>query len=289
MSAIEQPDLASPLVDVHDAVRSAGVSFEELSAAEVPDIGEALDAILAFVDEYRRFTGKFTERQLEYRDQLVEWADAARAAYLARQWDRLVAVTASFKFQPGRMHRDWKADFEAAGEQADNLLGAAIVKLYADERRTLIEMLQRFDRHYAAEKQKLGVLDFSDLEHFAIRLLEEHPAVRDRVQMQFRQILMDEYQDTNGQQARLLQLLRGRGNFYAVGDINQSIFGFRHATPGVFRRHRDRVRTAGEHHVELFDNFRSRADILCAVEAVVEDATGVESHQLNACRDLPLK
>ena len=123
-----------------------------------------------------------------------------------------------------------------------------------------------------SEKQKLGVLDFSDLEHFAIRLLEEHAAVRDRVQTQFRQILMDEYQDTNGQQARLLQLLRGRGNFYAVGDINQSIFGFRYATPEVFRRHREQVRLAGEHHVELFDNFRSRTDILRAVEAVVENA-----------------
>jgi ATP-dependent exoDNAse (exonuclease V) beta subunit len=287
MAAIEQPDLAGPLVEVHDAIRSAGVSFEELGS-ETPSIGDALASISTFVDEYRRFTGKFTDRQREYRDDLVEWAATARAAYRDEDWRRLTAATAEFKFQSSRLHRDWKADFEEA-KRPEDLLGAVIVKLYADERRTLIEILRRFDRLYAQEKQKLGVLDFSDLEHFAIRLLEEHAPVRDRVQAQFRQILMDEYQDTNGQQARLLQLLRGRGNFYAVGDINQSIFGFRYATPEVFRRHREAVETAHQHHVELFDNFRSRTDILRAVEAVLEGAPGVESRDLHARRNLPLK
>ena len=81
MSAIEHPDIANPLVEVHDAIRSAGISFDELSAGDVPDVGETLDAICGFIDEYRRFTGKFTDRQLEYRDQLVEWAPGARAAY----------------------------------------------------------------------------------------------------------------------------------------------------------------------------------------------------------------
>ncbi len=120
-------------------------------------------------------------------------------------------------------------------------------------------------------------------------MLEENAAVRDRVQLQFRQILMDEYQDTNGQQARLLGLLRGRGNFYAVGDINQSIFGFRYASPEVFRRHRDSVQAAEEHHVALFENFRSRAEVLSAVQAVMENACGVESHELIARRELPSK
>ncbi len=289
MSAIEQPDLAGPLVDVHDAIRSAGVSFEEVLAAGVPDLGEMLDAGAAFIAEYSRFTGKMTDKRREYRDRLGEWVTAARAAYRDRRWDALVAETASFKFLPGSIHQDWKADFDEVKRQAEELLGAAIVKLYLKDRRTLIEILIRFDLHYGGEKQKLGMLDFSDLEHFAIRLLEEHPAVCDKVRAQFRQILMDEFQDTNGQQARLLQLLRGRGNFYAVGDINQSIFGFRYATPEVFRGHRERVQSSGQHHVELFDNFRSRPEILRAVEAVVEKASGVESRELNARRDLPVK
>ncbi len=187
------------------------------------------------------------------------------------------------------MHRGLEGGFCRCERPGRGSSGAAVVELYAAERRTLIDILLRFDRLYAEEKQKLGVLDFSDLEHFAIRLLEEHPAVRDRVQSQFRQILMDEYQDTNGQQARLLQLLRGRGNFYAVGDINQSIFGFRYATPEVFRRHRDAVRARAAHHVELFENFRSRAGHPARRGGGGRRRTGVEPHELHARRDLPLK
>jgi ATP-dependent exoDNAse (exonuclease V) beta subunit len=290
MAAIEQPDLANSLVEVHDAIRSAGVSLESLFVADLPDAGEALEAIGAVLDEYRRFDGpRMTPTRREYRDQLADWITTARRFYSEGQWERLVAATAEMKFLPGSVHPDWKADFKEVQERAQEFLGCAVVELYAVERRTLIEILLRFDGLYREEKQKLGALDFSDLEHFAIRLLEENAGVRERIQSQFRQILMDEYQDTNGQQARLLGLLRGRGNFYAVGDINQSIFGFRYASPEVFRRHRDSVRAARHHHVELFENFRSRADILRAVEVLLAGLPGIEQHDLNARRSLPAK
>jgi ATP-dependent exoDNAse (exonuclease V) beta subunit len=290
MATIDQADLAAPLVEVHDAIRSAGVSIESLFVSDLPDIGELLKSMCGVIDEYRRFMGgRMTQNRLEFRAQLVEWAERARWAYRERRWDLLVSITAATKFKPSGVHPDWAADFARVEVDAENLLGCAVAELYAGERRALVEILRRFDVLYTEEKLKLGALDFSDLEHFAIRLLEENPDVRERVQSQFRQILMDEYQDTNGQQARLLQLLRARGNFYAVGDINQSIFGFRYATPEVFRRHRDSVQAAEHHHVELFENFRSRAEILYAVEALMNDATGVEPHELNAQRVLPVK
>jgi ATP-dependent exoDNAse (exonuclease V) beta subunit len=289
MAAIDQPDLADPIVDVHDAIRSAGVSLESLLVDSFPAVGELLDRITPVIGEYRRFTGTLTARRLEHRAHLVDWARSARDAYNDERWETLVVETAQTSFKPGHVHPDWKSDFAEIEKLADELLGSAVATLYRCERRTLIEILLRFDQLYAAEKQKLGVLDFSDLEHFAIRLLEENDSVRDRIQGQFRQILMDEYQDTNGQQARLLSLLRGRGNFYAVGDINQSIFGFRYATPEVFRNHREAVLSTGQHHVELFENFRSREPILRAVEAIVEGAPGIEAHALNARRDLPPK
>ena len=292
MVSIDQPELAYPLVEVHDAIRSAGVSIDSLFVEDLPDIGELIEAIAAVIDEYRSFRGsRMTANRLEHRGQLVHWAQAARAAYRDGQWEQLVTATAQTKFQPSAVHPDWKADFNEVQQQAEELqLGCAVtVNLYAAERRTLVEILRRFDELYAEEKQKLGVLDFSDLEHFAIRLLEENPAVRDRVQSHFRQILMDEYQDTNGQQARLLRLLRGRGNFYAVGDINQSIFGFRYATPDVFRQHRDAIQAAHQHHVELFENFRSRPEILSVVQALLDNTEGVEHHELHARRKLPDK
>ena len=289
MLSIDQPDLAGPLVDVHDAIRSAGVSLESLLVDRYPDVGGLLDRVVGVIDEYARFDRTLTPKRIEYRDQLKDWARAARTAYRDGRWDLLVAETASIKFRAGSVHPDWKADFAELENIGEQLLSSAVAALYRCERQTLIEILVSFDHSYALEKQKLGVLDFSDLEHFAIRLLEENAGVRERIQGQFRQILMDEYQDTNGQQARLLGLLRGRGNFYAVGDINQSIFGFRYATPEVFRAHRELVLEMRQHHVELFENFRSRPPILRAVEAVMEGALGVEAHELNARRDLPAK
>src|ERR1035438_1506241 len=72
--------------------------------------------------------------------------------------------------------------------------------------------------------------------------------------------------------------------FYAVGDINQSIFGFRHADPSGFTAWRDTVVARGRHLVQLVDNFRSRAEILRAVETVTAGTPGIEDRALVAGR-----
>src|ERR1019366_7771976 len=123
---------------------------------------------------------------------------------------------------------------------------------------------RRFDLVYRERKRQAGALDFADLEEFAVRLLDEHAETRARVQEQFDHVLMDEFQDTNGQQARLLKLVRAPDRFYAVGDINQSIFGFRHAEPEGFERYQQDIAARCRHLVELNDNFRSRAEGLSA-------------------------
>ena len=155
-----------------------------------------------------------------------------------------------------------------------------ITEFYAAERATIFALLARFDGLYRERKQQSGGLDYDDLEEYAVRLLEENADVQRRVQGQFDQVLMDEFQDTNGRQARLLRLLRPPGRFYAVGDINQSIYGFRHAEPRVFREYRDAVARDGHRLVELVENFRSRPDILLAVESVLRDAPGIEPRPL---------
>ena len=165
-------------------------------------------------------------------------------------------------------------------EEIDEAKYALITAFYAPQRALLLELLRRFDRLYRERKRQAGALDFADLEEFAVRLLEENPALRARIQGQFDHILMDEFQDTNGQQAKLLTLLRPPDRFFAVGDINQSIFGFRHAEPEVFRQFRDSVERGGRRLVELAGNFRSRADILLAVETITFGMPGIEPRAL---------
>jgi ATP-dependent exoDNAse (exonuclease V) beta subunit len=165
-------------------------------------------------------------------------------------------------------------------EQLKHLRYTLITELYTAERGVLIEVLRRFDGFYRQRKSQAGVLDFSDLEEFAVKLLETSPDTRERLRSQFEHVLMDELQDTNGQQARLLRLMRPEGRFYGVGDVNQSIFGFRHAEPREFQEFRAAASRSGGRVVELVENFRSRPEILRAVETVVAGAAGIETRRL---------
>ena len=175
----------------------------------------------------------------------------------------------------------------------DTLLDAArralVTEYYSGERETLIEAIECFDRLYSERKRQIGVLDFADLQAFAVRLLEHDAVIREHLREQFEYVLMDEFQDTNRLEAKLVSLVRRPGRFYAVGDINQSIYGFRHAEPGVFRAYRDEVKARGERAVELDENWRSRPEILSAAEKISHGAQGIDPLPLMAKRDFPLK
>ncbi len=164
-------------------------------------------------------------------------------------------------------------------EQIGKSRPSRITELYAPQRELLLELFARFDELYRERKRAAGALDFTDLEECAVRLLEENREARERVQSQFDHILMDEHQDTNPQQARLIDLLRRPRRFFAVGDINQSIFGFRYAEPAAFRRFRDEANESGRA-LDLTGNFRSRAEILRAVETIADVAPGIEPRPL---------
>jgi len=73
MAAIDHPDLAVPLVEVYDAIRSAGVSIDSLFDTDLPDMGRMIDEMGEVIDDYRRFNGRMTANRLEYRDQLAVW------------------------------------------------------------------------------------------------------------------------------------------------------------------------------------------------------------------------
>ncbi len=88
---------------------------------------------------------------------------------------------------------------------------------------------------YQEEKRRLGVVDYADLISSAVRLLAEHPDIRERIRDRYRVVLLDEYQDTNPAQRVMLQYLFGDGfPVVAVGDTDQTIYEWRGATPANF-------------------------------------------------------
>ena len=107
--------------------------------------------------------------------------------------------------------------------------------------------------HFASEaKVRLNALDFEDLQIHAIRLLEQFPHIRKRLREQYRYVLVDEFQDTDALQSRLIELLTSEenskippGKLFFVGDDKQSIYGFRYADLRIFRRFTERVQQQG--------------------------------------------
>ena len=124
------------------------------------------------------------------------------------------------------------------------------------------EALTEFERRYAEKKRRIGVMDFSDLEHNCIRLLEI-PEVCEEVRERYEYVFVDEYQDVNPAQERILTLVSGK-NVFMVGDVKQSIYGFRGCSAEFFVNKFEKL-SASSRALTLNGNFRSRTNVLAAV------------------------
>jgi ATP-dependent exoDNAse (exonuclease V) beta subunit len=132
--------------------------------------------------------------------------------------------------------------------------------------RHLGELLELFSVRFEAAKERRAGIDFEDLQILAARLLER-AEIGGAYRTRFSHLLVDEFQDTNRLQLRLIEALHGpRSELVVVGDEFQSIYGFRHADLDVFRRQRDLIaQRADAELMELSGNFRARPELIAAV------------------------
>jgi len=127
---------------------------------------------------------------------------------------------------------------------------------------------------YVQLKRERPALDFDDLEIGAVRLLEQHPSIRAYWQDQTRALLVDEFQDTNDRQRRLLDLLNGdEGKLFIVGDGKQSIYRFRGADVTVFRQKRQEIELNGQA-FDLPTSYRAHRGLVDGLNALLEPALG---------------
>lgn len=136
----------------------------------------------------------------------------------------------------------------------------------------LVQLAQQFTARFAEAKRQLGGVDFSDLEQFALRLLrDDATGVARHCRAHFTHVCVDEYQDINAAQDAILRLVSGEGasaNRFLVGDLKQSIYRFRLASPHIFASYAKDWRGGDLQSpppgvvIALSDNFRSREAIL---------------------------
>ncbi len=94
--------------------------------------------------------------------------------------------------------------------------------------------MSHFVEAYRQSKRQENAFEFADISHYTIEILENFPQVRESYQERFHEVMIDEYQDTNHIQERMLELMSNSHNRFMVGDIKQSIYRFRQADPQIF-------------------------------------------------------
>ena len=126
----------------------------------------------------------------------------------------------------------------------------------------LVRVTKLFTKKFFDAKRERGIIDFNDMEHFALKILDV-PEVAAAYREKFKFIMVDEYQDTNGVQEAIVQKISRGDNIFCVGDVKQSIYRFRLVDSENFKDKMETYRC-----INLSKNFRSREKIICAANEI---------------------
>ena len=196
--------------------------------------------------------------------------------------------------------KDLEKKFHSFADPSEQILGD--LEKSAGAARGLVALVRRFDQEYRAAKHGRRVLDFGDLEHRTLDLLlgksrSSFTAAAREIGSRYREIMVDEYQDSNGvQDAIFTALTAEKQNCFMVGDVKQSIYQFRLADPGIFLDKyshfvpADDAQPGEGRKVLLSSNFRSGGEVIEAVNDVfctcmTPEAGGLQYGEAEALRE----
>ena len=180
-----------------------------------------------------------------------------------------------------------KAQFAKLGQLADQITILDYQERYHEDTWELAKTFQTFMSDfveaYRERKRQENAFEFADISHYTIEILENFPQVRETYQERFHEVMVDEYQDTNHIQERMLELLSNGHNRFMVGDIKQSIYRFRQADPQIFNEKFQRYAQNPQEGklILLKENFRSSSEVLSATNHVFERLMDQEVGEIN--------
>ena len=298
-------DMSGTALHLRDYAKWWQVLIDELRTgmARAEDELAEFSQLVSQVDD-KKARAKYDER-LDRAREIVERIMSS----LDGEWEEIYQAfrvldykESSFKTMPGgKLEVD--AELREQLKQANAALKATVTglkdKYVLDDEATMLADLQglsgdaaglaelaiAFGEAYAAAKRERNIIDYGDMEHFALQLLLSPESVPGHVQpsetalalrRRYKEIMVDEYQDTNEVQDTIVRLIAGEngGNMFTVGDVKQSIYGFRASEPGLFIGKYDaygaetEVSGGANELISLGRNFRSRREILSAVNFV---------------------
>lgn len=158
-------------------------------------------------------------------------------------------------------------------------------KEYAE---VIIEILLKLTQKVNAYKFEYQVFEFNDISKFALKILDENEDIRNELKNYYKEIMIDEYQDTSDVQEQFIKYIENN-NVYMVGDIKQSIYRFRNANPDIFKIKYDAYKDGNNgFKIDLNKNFRSRGEVLDSINQIfnhimddnIGNANYIKEHQL---------
>jgi ATP-dependent exoDNAse (exonuclease V) beta subunit len=249
---------------IRASVDALGAQIDDVTRASVRDTARRLHVI---ADELTALAGEIgalgSMKTIEANSVLVRGAAAALAHALSLDTLDADGLLASLPIR-GFRHLSSVEGLDEMVDKAAALvdearLCAAQMAVEAHEE-AFVAFLRLLEARYAAAKAARGALDFEDLQVVTARLLETNAAVAGEYRSRFKMLMLDEFQDTNALQLRIIESLSS-GNLCTVGDENQSIYAFRHADVEVFRERAKRVAERRE----LDINYRTAPALLATV------------------------
>lgn len=224
--------------------------------------GKTLEKAQIVVDNQEHLLGSLARRDYLQFTEIFRSLDFSRWSL---KKDEILAE--SFKSVIGT-----KTDPGLVRDFLEKIKHLSTIEKYQPEARVLAENLQKFVLYfydvYLERKRSENAFEYSDIAHFAIKILEENPDVTMAYRNKYSEIMIDEYQDTSHVQEAMLRLLSKNGdgsdNLFMVGDIKQSIYGFRLADPRLFLKKYTAYadETNPNQLIRLKENFRSRGEVL---------------------------
>lgn len=240
--------------------------------------------------ELDKFTAKIEDDIDKYtyiQNNLSDWDTAVEAINTLKNatWIKDQKITNDLKDEAKDVRESTKDEFKKVKKLMNCSSKEAVqdIKYMYPILKMLKDLILEFSQKFYQRKREKNIMDFSDMEHLALKILvkkdENGNVVKSEIakkyENKFEEIAIDEYQDSNLVQEYILTSVSRGNNIFMVGDVKQSIYKFRQARPKLFLDKYDNYKldpvNGEDRKIQLFKNFRSRSNILDFTNLVFED------------------
>lgn len=240
--------------------------------------------------ELDKFTAKIEDDIDKYtyiQNNLSDWDTAVEAINTLKNaiWTKDQKITNDLKDEAKDVRESTKDEFKKVKKLMNCSSEEAVqdIKYMYPILKMLKDLILEFSQKFYQRKREKNIMDFSDMEHLALKILakkdENGNVVKSEIakkyENKFEEIAIDEYQDSNLVQEYILTSVSRGNNIFMVGDVKQSIYKFRQARPKLFLDKYDSYKlepvNGEDRKIQLFKNFRSRSNILDFTNLVFED------------------